>query len=489
MDYQNQTPNEPINGSHHNAAKYSDITRYLCAAAYWDREFRDYVFKEIVSEEHRAISQVIDVDLITVVKHCFAARRRETIRNIVIALILLLFILGFPLLLIRLEDKLWVLYFTALCAFFIWLTNFVDLWHCYCTTILGRLARGKFDPDAINVRLHPQLMRKLIEVQTANVVIYKNAPQEKLFEEPFIIGSGFAYKKWPSLQVDITKGKRTLGTQSTPQRFQLAELYNHLIRRLKDLKMSEMTIADRLYVDGHLIRTDQRFLTKPSARPSLHISDSDLTWLIEGHNTAEHVRHYKCIQLGIPRTYLVMSVFVKFSILGPYLDAEAGFYLLPPITYRFAQVDSVVFTPIDVLRILKASIPARPSLLLHAPLNLLGTLLSPQRLWRQNRQIERGIRKNPYFDYGATSNIRMFERVNSLDYFAKVDTRRYVTSIELCILNSLYEFLDSKNIDTADRSRQETFIINTGLIVHDSTINAEGIAVGDKNIIIGRQAS
>ncbi len=76
-----------------------------------------------------------------------------------------------------------------------------------------------------------------------------------------------------------------------------------------------------------------------------------------------------------------------------------------------------------------------------------------------------------------------------MDYFSKVDTKKYVTSIEMCILNALYEFLDSKNIDTADRSRQETYIINTGLIVHDSTINAEGIAVGDKNIVIGGQAS
>jgi len=130
-----------------------------------------------------------------------------------------------------------------------------------------------------------------------------------------------------------------------------------------------------------------------------------------------------------------------------------------------------------------------PNLLLHAPLSLLGNLLSPVRLWQRNKQTERRIRKNLYFDYGATGNIRMFERLNSLDYFSKVDTKKYVTSIEMCILNALYEFLDSKNIDTADRSRQETYIINTGLIVHDSTINAEGIAVGDKNIVIGGQAS
>ncbi|HYU76570.1 MAG TPA: hypothetical protein VEL31_28200 [Ktedonobacteraceae bacterium] len=78
------------------------MTRYLCAAAHWDREFRDYVFNEIVYEEHKAISHVIDVDLITVVKHCFAARRRETIRNIVIVLTLLLFISASPFLLIRL---------------------------------------------------------------------------------------------------------------------------------------------------------------------------------------------------------------------------------------------------------------------------------------------------------------------------------------------------------------------------------------------------
>lgn len=326
----NDTLNEP-----YQSAQSWTMTRYLCAAAHFDREFRDYVFNAIVNEEHRAISQVTDVDLVTVVKHCFAARRRETIRNVVLVLLFLLFLVGFPFLLIILANKFWALYFAALCIMLIWLTVCIELWRCNFTTILGRLTRGKFDPDDINVQLDRQLEQKLKDVQTANVVIYRNTSDGKLFEEPFIIGSGFAYKKWPSLKVDITKGKRVLDKVSPPKRFQLKELYDHLTRRLKDLQMNEMTITDKFYVRGQSIRDDKRFLREPFARPCLHIGDAETPKLVEApHNSSERVRHYKCIQLRLPLTLLVMSVFIKFSIIGPHLDTEVSFYLLPPITPR-----------------------------------------------------------------------------------------------------------------------------------------------------------
>lgn len=56
----------------------------------------------------------------------------------------------------------------------------------------------------------------------------------------------------------------------------------------------------------------------------------------------------------------------------------------------------------------------------------------------------------------------------------------YAKIVERQILESIIDFLDSKNIDTTDLKEQRMTILNTGLIVSGGSVNAESIAVGEQ---------
>jgi hypothetical protein len=60
--------------------KDTDVTRYLCAAAYRDKQFREAVIKELIADEYKAIAVSPGVDLPTVVSHCLEAKNLEITR-------------------------------------------------------------------------------------------------------------------------------------------------------------------------------------------------------------------------------------------------------------------------------------------------------------------------------------------------------------------------------------------------------------------------
>ncbi|MFF5175215.1 hypothetical protein ACFY3U_21615 [Micromonospora sp. NPDC000089] len=65
-------------------ARFTDLTRYLCGAAYFDGSFADTVIREVVEDERRAVALSFGFDLNPVVRHCFRARRLSLIREAVL---------------------------------------------------------------------------------------------------------------------------------------------------------------------------------------------------------------------------------------------------------------------------------------------------------------------------------------------------------------------------------------------------------------------
>ncbi len=59
-----------------------------------------------------------------------------------------------------------------------------------------------------------------------------------------------------------------------------------------------------------------------------------------------------------------------------------------------------------------------------------------------------------------------------------LDKEMYVKTIERQLLESIINFLDSKNIDTADLKKRQETILNNGVIVSGGTI--ESLAFGEK---------
>ncbi len=53
----------------------SETTRLLCAAAYLDRPFRDFLLKSVRENWHRAIAPNFGVNMAAVLYHCGHARR------------------------------------------------------------------------------------------------------------------------------------------------------------------------------------------------------------------------------------------------------------------------------------------------------------------------------------------------------------------------------------------------------------------------------
>ncbi|MCP4147245.1 MAG: hypothetical protein GY757_05795, partial [bacterium] len=48
------------------------------------------------------------------------------------------------------------------------------------------------------------------------------------------------------------------------------------------------------------------------------------------------------------------------------------------------------------------------------------------------------------------------------------------------IVNSIIEFLDSKNVDTSDLKEKTSTILNSGVIISGGAMTAENITVGEK---------
>lgn len=439
---------------------HTETTRYLCAAAHLDANFRNYVIKHVVNEEHKAIGESFGVDAVSVARHCLAARQRALLRDIALFLILLLLIiLRFQLFLV------WVL--------LAWAVVFIELWHIHYRVIAPQLTKTKFNPDAINFQLDPKLAQKIRDTanaQNTNLVIYSGFT-------PFI-GAGVSIREW-SFALNIQKGKQEMDTTLEPQPFQIREIYSYLANSLNRLELEGLSVRDKLYVDGRDIRDDQRFLPHPFARPRTQADPALIEKLIE--NPPQSIRHYKCIQVTSWKGELVLFIFLRFSRVGGSLFVEANYFLLPPVREKYYKIDSIEWTLSiqKVGELLLQSAALTPIYWLFSPFLLLAAGLRPVERAIGHTITRRAIRQNPSFDYGAESSIRIYASSTKFrQFFQKLDRDMYAKIVERNILESIIDFLDSKNIDTTDLKERQTTILNTGLIVSGGSVSAENIAVG-----------
>ena len=453
--------------------KYTETTRYLCAAAHLQKDFRERVIKQVVEEEHKAIGEWIDVDVATVVRHCLAARRRETLRNTALLVTLLLFVLS----LLTFQLK-----FSLLCLLLVWIVIFTELWVCHFTLVARKLTRARYQPNAIDFRLEPSIEQKIKETQNANVVIYSGLI-------PFI-GSGRPMRSW-DLTLNITRSKQELDKPLLPPLpFELSEMYEYLTRAISELNIDGLSIKDKLYVHGEEIRDDRRLLAHPFARPTVQVDPSLVRAFVE--RPTRSIWYYKCLQVMPRKGELVLSIFLSISKRGPFLHTSARYYLLPPLQESYYDVDKVhPNLRIGIIwKVLKTSIVTAPRLWIFSPVELSKALFQPLRRQVELMSIRGQIRKNRRFDYGATTSIRQ-DNSASLQrrYFDGLDADIHWKIIERQIMESMAEFLDAKNIDIAEFKKHQTTIINTtiidvdkneGVLMSGGKIDATSFAVGER---------
>jgi hypothetical protein len=329
---------------------------------------------------------------------------------------------------------------------------------------------ARFQPNLLPRPSDSEVHRRLERVSAAgrgNVSVYSGY-------RPFV-GSGAPVDAW-SIVLDTDQAAAGEKVKS----FTALEVHDFVRDQLRDLRTGDVTITDRVFVDGRDIREDGRFLPNQLTPPVAEVVRALLRSLtIEPEDRA---RPYLCIQISGWRGQLVQSSFLRFVVTPHELFVEASHCLLAPVREEFQEVDRLLPQPTvgQALRIGWRSVRRTPGHVVRAPFKTVAHFLGPamaevQRV-RQQREILTALR----FDYGAPTSPR--ETVSDQQYqryFQKLDQALFSKVIDKRLFQSLTEFLESKGIDTADLTQRSTTIQNNGVqVAAGGILTAGSIAVG-----------
>ncbi len=462
----------------------TDTTRCLCAAAHLDVLFRNRAIRQLVEEHHRAAGPSPGVDEQMVVQHCLAARRRKTLRNVLITLLLLLLAprsvsltaqgpAGASSLFQQLSGHDAMLHmplFPQTWLVLTWIVVLVELWISYYGIVARGLLRRNFQPQSAPTPLFPHRIDAAPTTTDANVVIYRGY-------SPFV-GAGLALGGW-SFPVDVTKAKEGQEQQPRPLPFDLKEIYDHIDASLLTSGDPGLDTESKLYVNGEGIRDDERFVPVKLSRPCQKVSSALINQYRECRT--ERIRYYHCFRVTSWQGDLIISTFLGFARVGKSLYTEVSHFVLPPIHGKYHRVDRLQPWPtwLNLSRLLGLSIITTVALAYLAPIFAAYRLGRPVSLWLAERTTRREIKDNPLFDYGTDTSIRsMVSDTNYHQYLQVLDKEMYIKVVQWQILDSVVAFLDSKNVDTSEIRQRQSMILNQGLIMSGGTIKAESLAIG-----------
>jgi hypothetical protein len=451
----------------------SEATRLLSAAVHLDRgtpgrrarKLRAAIREQIDENPFRALGVSPGVDLRSVVANCRAAERRLFARDAVLTLLLVATVV-----LAQMLQPAGLVVFVAfvLACEVVYAEAVIATWGI----VARRFGRSSFAPPPADDAISLQVVRDLAAAQDGNVTVYSGF-------SPFV-GAGLDAGGW-SFALNATRGKETFGAPAEPQPFTLDELYRHVDEAIESLGLPGLSVEDRLFVEGRALGQDGRFLAGPEVRPATSASPTIIEEFLGGG--AESVRHYKTVRVVAWGGELVLSIFLRFSMVQHNLFAETSYFLLPPVEEAFHEVDRLNARPTWSQRgkLVVEAACATPVRTLAAPFNVVRTLARPLRRWLVARRVRREIKHDGAFDYGAPTSIRdAFKSPNFRQYFQKLDREMCAKVIERELFDCIVAFLDARDIDTTDLKERESTILNNGVIVTGGSIQAESMAVGER---------
>ena len=441
----------------------SDATRYMCAAVHTSWRLRERIVHEVVNEVYKAPPRSPDVDLVAVVAHTIAARRRRAVCD------LLLTPLGVAGLFLFLSpDAAFVPGAVAIIGA-AWLIGFIGR----LVALYGPIAQG-LRPQGHNVDVRQifkgSLRRRLSSLENAvqgNTTIYGDY-------SPFY-GSGNRTGSW-SFALDILRAAE--GKAAQP--FNAQEIHDFVLGEVRAVGLARVGVEDRVFVDGRDLVGDPRFIQHPLSPPSLNVPP-DLVRSLR-IRPEDKVRPYACFYVKGWGGQLVSSTYLRFVVTRRHLFVEATGCLLPPIKEKYQKMDRVASRPriSESVQMGAVEILLTPFRLLLAPWLLLSFMARPLNqfwhTWKQQREITR----EGAFNYGAIFSPReaLADR-NFQRYFQQLDSAQYTKIVEKNIFQSLVDFLDDHGIDTSELVERQTTILNNGVYVTGSaTINATNVAAG-----------
>jgi hypothetical protein len=446
----------------------SDATRYLCAAVHRDRRLAELVIDRVVAEPYKAPPRSPSVDLVAVVQHALAARRRALLCD----MLLTVYAVGLLIVALMGELSIETLVLTGMALVGgAWLVGFGQ----QLVVLYGALVQG-LRPHRAEVRPKPPrssaMRRRLVWLATAergNVSIHGGY-------NPFF-GSGFTVVSW-SFALDILRSAEG----ATAEAFTAEDLHNFMTQEVRTIGAARVEVEDRVFVDGRDLASDPRFVAPEPAPPWLH-ADPELISRLRAF-PEDRVRPYACFYVLGWGGQLVCSTHLRFVVTGRHLFVEATHCILPPIQEKYQEVDRIASRPTlrQASQIGARALLFAPLRLLAAPFRLLEFCVRPLALRSRGKEQRREIKQEKSFNHGAAYSPRQaMADTNFQRYFQQLDFAQYTKTVEDIIFQSMVDFLDDHGIDTSSLVERQATIQNNGVYVSgNATVNATNIAAGKK---------
>ncbi|MFI1157754.1 zinc ribbon domain-containing protein [Streptomyces sioyaensis] len=443
-----------------------DVTRYICAAAYLDREYAKSLIKQLAAEPHLGVVAAPACDVPVVLRHAYLANTRRHGRDLVLTVLFLLaFVFTF-----------WV--GDGGITLLVLVLSWVTLFSFELSTKYGRhlqsLRPDRFDPAAAPTPLNDDIATRLRQIGTyaeGNVTTYSGY-------SPFI-GYGFERNQW-SLTFDVTTSDQP---ESKPQEFDVADLYAHIAERVGALALPCLEIEERLFVDGSTILEDRRFLPDPLGRPVARVPNEQLDAL--KRTPEEGARPYLAVYSTGWGGEVVTSLFLRFVRSDSNLFVEAVPTVLYPLLDRYRVIDTLMPRPPvrEVFSLLSGTLISTVFVLLAAPVRAVAGFAPDYGMsWRMRRQ-NKLITRLRRFDYGARLSVRRHAAsAGHHRHFQNADSGMVLKTVEKRVLDALVEFAVERGIDVGELVQRQQMIINNGIIAAGGArVDSSSVASGERS--------
>lgn len=344
---------------------------------------------------------------------------------------------------------------------------------CYQRRQARLFSRDAFDPAVANrfrAELFPGIAAALPSDEQ-NLVIYSGFM-------PFV-GAGLDLGGW-SFVTFVDKPKIE-DRPETITSFTVSELYADIDAAVENLRLPGLRRQDFYFIRGTDLR-DTKIVTDLAARPPQILVAEQVARLAA---TDSRLRHYKCSQIILWGGEVVISQFLRCTLLGSSLFVEMKRFLLPPLATQYHNVDTLAPDRASTwIGLLLVSLIVSPVSAVFGPAFALEMLMD--RIGR-SRVIQRGrtarrhkeIVRNKLHDYGASASLRASLAQNAfMHFFQKSDADFAGKVIERKLLDQLVQFLDARGIDSTEIKDRQRTILNNGILVQGGDVRAESLAVG-----------
>jgi hypothetical protein len=318
-------------------------------------------------------------------------------------------------------------------------------------------------------------------------VEYARLPRE---DQNLILYSGFMpfefagemIGSW-SVAIDVQRGREDLGTRLDPKAFGASELYEKLCGAIRNATSAEVSIADVALASG-VQPEESCFNGATRLGNPIQVLPAERIGSLHGARDAK-LRHYKWVRVQNPPSELIMSYFLRCSLDRKNLYVEVDRVFLGPIAAAHHGADELPPEEFgDILLQLQVSIVAGPLQSLwavaSAPFRVIRGLL--EIFIRRDVAIEKAIRRNPAFNFGARQSLRSALSASVYrHYYERVDKELGQKAIDREIFNTLVDFLHEQNVDVSELREGQASVLNNGIIIQQGNLTAESVAVGERS--------